>query len=78
MGDERKKRGGALALTAIALVVLVLLYLLSIGPAFLLWERGYISENFLSSFYAPVSWAAGNCRPFKDIMTWYVHLWWSA
>jgi hypothetical protein len=79
MGNEQKKlgRGGALAVATVAVVALAMLYLLSIGPAFWLLGHGYIPEWPLRYFYAPVGWASRWCDPFKDFMTWYVHLWWS-
>ena len=47
MEDDRKKRGGAGAITLVvaALVLVPILYVLSVGPAIWLWNCGYLSDK---------------------------------
>ena len=72
MGDECVGRGrshGPLWAT----VALLALYVLSIGPACWL-SRRLDTESFLV-IYQPVGWAGSHCRPFGDVLLWYLHFW---
>lgn len=69
----RSKSGvsGPLVVGIISLLVLLLvLYVLSCGPALWLHWRGYLPAKFLA-IYAPLQWAAEFCDPFSDFLTWY-------
>lgn len=73
--DDRKKPGVALWAT-VALVV-VLLYVASIGPA--TWLEGRYgsgdSDDILSIAYRPVIWTAYRCPEFlQNALTWYLSI----
>ena len=66
----RKRRAGVVVLCLFAVV----LYLLSVGPASLLWHHGYISTPVFEFIYAPIRWM---CRyePIRWLFSWYTDLW---
>jgi hypothetical protein len=64
MATDRKKPGVAFWITSILIAVLA--YPLSFGPACWLCQRGYISVDFVSIMHCPVIWAAWHGpRPFR-------------
>lgn len=65
--------------TAVMLLVLPTLYVLSIGPVSWLATRKYLPDLALRAagmFYEPVNWIGQNGpKPFKDAIEWYVKPW---
>ena len=80
MDESRQSRLPIVAVLIAALALLSTLYVLSIGPVFLLVDHGYITlestgGRVLMHIYAPLEWLSAVCEPFKDAVTWYVKLW---
>lgn len=74
MEERDKKSGGAgCFICGVALVMLPVLYLLSVGPALWLHWRGYLPAGFLA-IYAPLQWAAEFRGLASDFLTWYKNL----
>lgn len=76
MSDERKraidpKRPSAALWLTVALVVVLVAYPLSFGPAVWLTARGYFSESKVNSFYWPVLWSASQAPPLENAVDWW-------
>jgi hypothetical protein len=79
MNDRAEdERGGGPAVLAVAGLLLLILYPLSLGPAVWL-DRRYDLPNFiedpLEAMYAPLEWLADVCEPIDDGFDWYIDLW---
>jgi hypothetical protein len=78
MSDARRRLLAIIGYTAVAVFVVSPL---SMGPVswlsdhFNLWTGPTIVSGPQFTFYAPLFWIAGNCRPFGEALIWYVHLW---
>ena len=73
MSEERKRKGGTGIL--IAVVLIPLLYVLSIGPAVMLVNKTKISSKPFEVFYAPVIWVAENTsleKPLNRYAEWWL------
>jgi hypothetical protein len=75
--DERTKIScGVVASVAVfILVLLVSVYVLSVGPAVYLIEHGIIDQEPLEFFYLPLIWLAAIFEPFREAINWYAELW---
>ena len=74
--ERDEKRGGsgcAIGLVALLLLLLVL-YVLSMGPVFLLSERSSHGEWF-GVIYYPVGVVCKYCGPLDKALEWYMSLW---
>jgi hypothetical protein len=77
----KPERGSGAALVmvlGVALVLVPLLYVLSIGPAAWLVNTGRLNGEDGSPayrFYSPIIWTADNCRPVEASLEWYFSLW---
>lgn len=60
-------------------LILFVLYVLSIGPAFWLWMKSmYLEENpVIAAFYYPLLLLCEWIPPFEELVNWYIKLWWS-
>jgi hypothetical protein len=78
MTADRKKPGVAFWATVVVVVVLIG-YPVSIGPAAWLndhWEIQGWAYLALNRFYLPLDWVARNAPgPIPDILFWYADLW---
>jgi hypothetical protein len=63
MSDEPRK--GSRAWIGWVLIAALVLYPLSMGPA---WRAA-------PAIYAPVVWASEHCEPFHEAMNWYLRFW---
>jgi hypothetical protein len=73
---DRKKPGVAFWTTVV--VVVVILYALSVGPAACLMYRGLIPEPLwahVETAYLPVVWVATLTDTTDAVFDWYVDLW---
>ncbi len=59
------------------LLVVLVLYVLSMGPVGWVWRHGYlhISAATLQTIYFPLLWLVKNCQPVSNILNWYFSLW---
>lgn len=53
-------------------VVLLVVYPLSTGPAVKLAEHDMVSDTTLEIVYAPLIWLTEHCPPVKDFFDWYL------
>ncbi len=67
---DRKKPGVALWATGVVVVGLVL-YPLSLGPAIWLTARGYVRDSAVQWFYMPVLLSAEQAEPLENAVTWW-------
>jgi hypothetical protein len=67
---DRKKPGMAFWATIVVVVVLVA-YPLSLGPAVWLTARGYFNESAVQSYYLPILWSASQAEPLENGVTWW-------
>ena len=70
MAARDKKPGVAFWATVVVVVVLVA-YPLSFGPAIWLTARGYFRESTVQSFYMPVLWSAAQAESLENAVTWW-------
>lgn len=59
-------------------LALAFLYVVSVGPAAALNERGVIPRAFMDAAYKPLTSLAEASRPAKRLLWWYLDLWISA
>ena len=70
--DPRRGGFGVFAWVAMVLVV----YVLSIGPVAKLIELKYLPEDPCVACYSPVIWLAENFEPVADFLYWYLGYIW--
>jgi hypothetical protein len=64
------------AIAIALLLVIVPLYVLSIGPAVYFLSHGFGAwEGAMETFYAPLIWVANNCEPLGSLLKTYI-AWW--
>lgn len=80
MNEQSKSSGSWIKIPVIAVILLVL-YFLSIGPAYwimfnILPERHLktVNDVFLN-VYMPVGWICELSGPFNELLVWYIGLW---
>jgi hypothetical protein len=71
---DRKKPGMAFWAT-VALVVVLVAYPLSLGPATWLFNNGWLPGTAINWLYAPLAWIGEKSEPFGNALEWYVMLW---
>jgi hypothetical protein len=74
MEDERRKPPRIGVALAIVFGVL-LLYVLSIGPAYRLGSTGRLSQSSFAVIYAPIIWISEHSDAARDALGWYCELW---
>ena len=75
---EKPRRSRAITWLTIALVVAPFLYVLSIGPAIWLLDRGLISKRPFETVYFPLARLADKYPAFKSTIEWYADFWWQS
>lgn len=73
-----RSSGPAVAVLALLLMLLPVLYVLSIGPAVWLHDRGLMSnglDEIAEVVYAPLDWAADASPLIEDPLDFYIELW---
>lgn len=71
--ERRKPPRFGLALAIVFL--LLLLYVLSIGPAYRLAATGRISESAFNTTYVPIFWIGQHSDTASQLIIWYCELW---
>ena len=77
MNDKPKKRRSAISIFTWGIVVLVL-YVLSSGPAFWIHYTFFGQETSALAIifiYSPLFWLAEESELFQSVFIWYVDLW---
>jgi len=72
--EERTKKSSAIAVYILIAVILLLSYVLSIGPVIGMAERGYIGERaipYLRTFYAPLQYIQDRSQTAARLFDWY-------
>jgi len=80
MDEEREKIRLSTAvarvwLILVPLVAVPLVYVLSMGPALMLNNRGVISDETISWTYAPIDWLSDHFGLFGRLLQWYLSFW---
>jgi len=76
--DEDRNRGssaGPVLIVGALLILVPLLYILSCGPAVVLINRGYLSEDGFRIVYYPLDLVARSSHGIRDSLEWYTRLW---
>jgi hypothetical protein len=61
---------------SIILAALLLVYPLSMGPAYASYlRRGTPTQIQIKQYYAPLIWVTDVIPPLADLMEWYLRLW---
>lgn len=63
---------GMIASSIAGLLILLMVYILSTGPAIWLVEQGYANEEPLRYVYSPIGQCMRICPPFERAMMWYI------
>jgi hypothetical protein len=71
MAVEHKRRFKWIAI----LLLLPVLYVLSIGPAFWLFWEGHASMPTIRKVYAPMFWLHKNNKHSAQCIDWYLKMW---
>ena len=74
MEREKRRWGGPAILTIAIILMLLLIYVLSCGPADILRARGIIPVQGFIAFYSPLGFLSNHCPPFARLLEWYVNL----
>jgi len=78
MSNQPKKRWSPISIILAAIVVLVL-YVLSFGPAAWIcetfWPDGSYVPPFIDFIYAPMAWLSEKSELVHSFLVWYVSLW---
>ena len=76
MSEEASEKSSKTWLYVVGLLVGVpACYVLSIGPAAVLFLRGYAPKPLVTSIYAPLEWAIPNSSPLGPPLEGYIELW---
>jgi hypothetical protein len=67
---DRKQPGTAFWAT-VAVVVALIGYPVSLGPAVWLTGRGWFRDSAVQSFYMPVLWSAVQAESLEDVVVWW-------
>jgi hypothetical protein len=77
MNDKAKQRSTSFARWITLVVVVVCVYLFSMGPNYLFLRKGALAQKAFSSLYRPVLYLSDHSRPVYRAMEWYCSLWYS-
>jgi len=58
--------------------LILLFYVLSVGPACKAKDAGLVTVGALAVVYAPLVWASGFSPPVNSVLVWYVKTVWKA
>ena len=77
MSDDRNRPSitSPILVMGALLILVPLLYILSCGPAVVLINRGYLSEEGFRIVYYPLDLAARSSRGVRDSLEAYTRLW---
>ena len=76
--EAETRHGGGLLRWAWIAGLLVVLYVLSLGPMCKLCDKGQVSDKFLEAVYWPVIYAGDHFMIPHNFLAWYVHELWKA
>jgi hypothetical protein len=71
-GSVRDKSG---SLWFLWVLIALVLYVLSVGPAARLAAPTPKTKPVFRAVYAPLRLVAGRCRPVRSFFQWYINLW---
>jgi hypothetical protein len=69
-----KNRVPVVAVLVLMMLFLPMLYVVSIGPAVWLAQRGYLNQEATARWYYPIQWVHRKCPPLRPALEWYVML----
>ena len=74
-GEAESRHGGGVFKWVWIVGVMLVLYVLSVGPAEQLAGHGLIPEHVLSAVYAPLGWLSNNVPIVARFFRWYGDVW---
>jgi hypothetical protein len=74
--DQEPSRISGLSRLAWVIVLLLLLYFLSIGPAGKMYDHGFLPGSAFLTAYGPLFWFAHAFQPFAFFLGWYLYILW--
>ena len=74
-GDPYPKEKSKRVNGFITVIVVLVIYVLSTGPAFLLYKKGKVSLANLDRIYHPLNLLVDSVPAVKRITNWYIDLW---
>jgi len=75
MSKRRESSGQVVVVVALLLLFLLpVLYVLSLGPAIMLSEHGYLNSEVWDWVYAPLVLIYESCPPTQKPLEWYASL----
>ena len=72
--DEKRGGFGCFIMGAICVFVPVL-YVLGIGPAYVIATQFPATKDFVAAVYRPVIYVGGNFEPIRGVFDWYMGFW---
>jgi hypothetical protein len=78
MDDPRRNPSAPAAIILAAIAISLVMYVLSVGPAMWLNNRGRLPSSILDSallIYAPLDWLAHHSEVANRILFWYAGFW---
>lgn len=75
MSEEHKHKSRGLSIVIAVAILLPLLYVLSMGPAYLIYVKHPTCWPILEKIYLPLVWLHDNNTAFRDLMDRYIELW---
>ncbi len=72
---EEKSRGTGYVILGVGLILLLVLYVFSIGPAWWLARQVPTTDRYVRVIYIPLGFAGDLIPPFGRFIEWYMHLW---
>ena len=75
MSEERKHKSRGLSIVIAVAILLPLLYVLSIGPAYVIYVKHPTCWPIVEKIYLPLLWLRSHNTAFRDLMYRYIELW---
>jgi len=73
--EEREQKSGGVGCFIVALMLLPVLYVLSVGPAAWLADQNPALKDFLEAVYKPLEFVALKWNSAGRFFSWYIELW---
>jgi hypothetical protein len=72
--NDQQPRGPFVGCFAAAILLAPIAYVLSVGPATWLHDRGYLPDS-AGMIYMPLAAIADVCKPIDQFFEWYLAFW---
>ena len=75
MNDDRPRKFGGGCVISIAVIMLAVIYVLSVGPAIWFRDHDFISQDTILVVYAPIGWLYDKVPFAAQLLEAYAGLW---